>query len=286
MGDGGDLDQGPEHNGGGHVVGQVGHQVPRPGAPLGHQRRQVEGQRVPLDDLDADGLDHRAQHGDQVAIGLHRHHRGPRLGQGQRQRPQARPDLEHTRVCGDAGETGDPPDRVGVSDEVLPEGPAGVQSVRRQQLGDGGTGMGHQEIVTSTTPWLRSAICEKPSGDRSTTRGYPAPSRSSTVQLVEAPVALFTTVSTVPKASVGLAHIPDAAAEYHVASPTSSLDATTGGGAVVVVVGGGAGVVVVVVGGSGAGGGGAVVDVVAGADDVVDTAAGAAATVVVVVGAW
>ena len=139
--------------------------------------------------------------------------------------------------------------------------------------------------MTSTTPWLRSAICENPSGDRSTTRGYPAPSRSSTVQLVEAPVALFTTVSTVPKASVGLAHLPDAAAEYHVASPTSSLDATTGGGAVVVVVVGRGGVVVVVVG-SGGGGGGAVVDVVAGADDVVVTAAGAGATVVVVAGAW
>jgi hypothetical protein len=40
------------------------------------------------------------------------------------------------------------------------------------------------------------------------------------VQLVDAPVALFTTVTTVPKGSVGLAHVPDAAAEYHVASPT------------------------------------------------------------------
>jgi hypothetical protein len=27
---------------------------------------------------------------------------------------------------------------------------------------DVGAGMGHQEIVTSTTPWLGSAICEKP----------------------------------------------------------------------------------------------------------------------------
>ena len=174
--------------------------------------------------------------------------------------------MEQPRAGGDPGEAGDPPDRVGVSDEILSEGPIGAQPVRRQQLGDVGTGMGHQEIVTSTTPSLRSAICAKPSGDRSTTRGYPAPSRSSTVQLVDVPVALFTTVSTVPKASVGLAHVPDAAAEYHVASPTSSLDATTGVGAVVVVVVGGGAVVVVVGGGDG----GAVVDVVAGADDVVD----------------
>jgi hypothetical protein len=112
----------------------------------------------------------------------------------------------------------------------------------------------------------------------STTRGYPAPSRSSTVHCVEAPVPLLVTVSTVPKGSVGLAHIPGAASEYHVASPASWLVATGAGGAVVVVVGGGGGgadttgaTVVVVVGtGAGAGGavvavGGAVVDVVCGA---------------------
>ena len=87
---------------------------------------------------------------------------------------------------------------LGSATKFCPRARFGSQPVHRQQLGDVGAGMGHQEIVTSTTPWPRSAICEKPSGDRSTTRGSPAPSRSSTVQLVDAPVASFTTVTTVP----------------------------------------------------------------------------------------
>ena len=113
----------------------------------------------------------------------------------------------------------------------------------------------------------------------STTRGYPAPSRSSTVQCVEAPVASSVTVSTVPKGNVGLAHMPGAASEYHVASPTSWLGATGGGGAVVVVVGGGGGgadttgTTVVVVVGTEAGAGGAAVCVVGAA--VVDVVCGA-----------
>jgi len=104
------------------------------------------------------------------------------------------------------------------------------------------------------------------------------------VQTVDAPVALLTTVSTVPKGKVGLAHIPDGASEYQVASPASEFvvagRAGGGGGAVVVVVvgGGGGAVVVVVVGG------GAVVVVVAGAGAAVVVAG--EAVVVVVAGAW
>jgi hypothetical protein len=77
--------------------------------------------------------------------------------------------------------------------------------------------MRHQEIVTSTTPWLVEANCAKPEGDMSTTLGYPACSRSSTVHVVLAPVATFVTVKTVPNGSVGLAHMPGGAAPYHVA---------------------------------------------------------------------
>jgi hypothetical protein len=95
--------------------------------------------------------------------------------------------------------------------------------------------MRHQEIVTSTTPWLGSANCANPDGDISTTRGYPASSRSSTVHVVLAPVATVVTVSTVPNGSVGLAHIPGGASAYHVACPCSVFVAagTTGGGGVV-----------------------------------------------------
>jgi len=88
-------------------------------------------------------------------------------------------------------------------------------------------------------------------------------------------------VSTVPKGKVGLAHIPDGASEYQVASPASEF-----------VIAGGA-VVVVVVGGGGGGGGGAVVVVVVGGGAVVVVGAGAAVVVVVaggavvvVAGAW
>jgi hypothetical protein len=139
--------------------------------------------------------------------------------------------------------------------------------------------MGHQEIVTSTTPWLGSASWAKPDGDISTTRGYPACSRSSTVHVVLAPVATFVTVRTVPNARVGLAHIPGGAAAYHVAWPCSPSVVGTGAGALSVVAGvtvgaavaraetcsagGGAGAVVVVVVVVVGGGGAAVVVVVA-----------------------
>lgn len=94
-------------------------------------------------------------------------------------------------------------------------------------------------------------------------------------------MALLTTVINVPKGSVGLAHIPDGASAYQVASPTSEFVGAGGVVVVVVVGGGGGGAVVVVVGG---GGGGDVV-VVVGAGVVVVVVAGGA-VVVVVVGAW
>jgi len=120
---------------------------------------------------DTGRLDHRAQDRDDVAVRLQGHHVGPGLRQGQGQGPEPGPDLEDLVTGGEPGQAGDPTHRVGVGDEVLAQGPAGPQPVRRQQLGDVGAGMGHQEIVTSTTPWLRSAICSKPEGDMSTTRG-------------------------------------------------------------------------------------------------------------------
>jgi hypothetical protein len=115
------------------------------------------------------------------------------------------------------------------------------------------------------------------------------PSRSSTTQLVEAPVATLVTRSTVPNDSDGLAHPPGMAEPYQVARPVADSDETGaggGGGG-----GGGGGVVVVVVGGGGA----AVVVVVVGvgAEVVVVVAmgggTGAVVVVVVVVGvaaAW
>ena len=58
---------------------------------------------------------------------------------------------------------------------------------------------------------------EKPDGERSTTWGGPAASRSSTTQVVVAPVAMSVMVSVVPNASQGLAHMPGGASAYQVA---------------------------------------------------------------------
>jgi hypothetical protein len=136
--------------------------------------------------------------------------------------------------------------------------------------------MRHQEIVTSTTPWLGSANCAKPDGDISTTLGNPACSRSSTVHVVLAPVAEFVTVSTVPNGRVGLAHIPAGASAYHVAWPCSPSVAGAGAGAGVTTGAtaaraaacstAGAGAVVVVVGDGAGGGATLVVCVVVGVD--------------------
>jgi hypothetical protein len=106
-----------------------------------------------------------------VAVSLDGEDPRPRLGQGKRQGSQPGTDLEDPAPRAGAGQAGDTPDGVGIGDEVLPEGLTGPEAVRRQQLGYVGAGMSHQEIVTCTTPWLVLAICEKPSGDMSTTLG-------------------------------------------------------------------------------------------------------------------
>jgi hypothetical protein len=116
--------------------------------------------------------------------------------------------------------------------------------------------------------------------------------RSSTVHVTDFPLTWSVTVTTVPKAREGLAHVP-AGAAYHDATPVTAW----AGGAVVVVVvgagrGGGAAVVVVVGEGRGLGavevGAGAEVDAVpdAGAGPEADALArstGGGAVVVVVV---
>ncbi len=114
---------------------------------------------------------------------------------------------------------------------------------------------GHQEMVTVTTPWLRLAIWVNSCSDRSTTRPGFGASRSSTVQVVVAPVASLRTVRTTPWGSVSLAQ-PPGNVSYQVAPPVALLPdaaAAGAGAAVVVVVGGGGGRVVggaVVVGGA------------------------------------
>jgi hypothetical protein len=141
-------------------------------------------------------------------------------------------------------------------------------------------------MLTVITPSLRLAIWENSPGDMSKMRPALLPSRSSTTQVVEAPLATLVTCSTVPNESDGLAQPPGMAEPYQVASPVDDADVTGAGGGggggagavVVVVVGGGGGAVVVVVG---AGAGGAVVVVV-----VVGAGAGSVVVVVGAAAAW
>ena len=77
-----------------------------------------------------------------MAVGLDGGHRGTRLGQRQRQRPQTGPHLDHVVPGADAGQPGDAADGVRVDDEVLAEGAAGGQSVAVEEVA--GLGRGEQ----------------------------------------------------------------------------------------------------------------------------------------------
>ena len=83
---------------------------------------------------------------------------------------------------------------------------------------------------TSMTPTTRLASWENVAGARSMTRPGLCASRSSTVQWTDAPVETSVTVTTVPKARVGLAQVP-ARASYHDARPVEAWGGAGGGDA-------------------------------------------------------
>ena len=95
--------------------------------------------------------------GRQEAVELHRHHPGPRLGQGQAQRAQPGPDLQDGVVRPEVGQAGDTAHRVRVGHEVLAQGPTGSEAVEVEERRDVGARVGHQLTVTATTPELRGA---------------------------------------------------------------------------------------------------------------------------------
>ena len=149
----GRLLQHPDHQGHGHVVGQVGHQRPgparRPRRPgPAQQVGPVEGQGVGLDHPDAQRLDLGAEHRQHVPVDLDRGDRGPRLHQGQGQRPEPGPDLHHRPSRGDPGQADDPADGVAVGHEVLAQRPAGAQVVGHEQLVDLRSPVGHPVSVS------------------------------------------------------------------------------------------------------------------------------------------
>ena len=68
-----------------------------------------------------------------MPVELERAHLGCRVGERERQGPETRTDLEDTITEADVREAHDPPRGVRIDEEVLPEGPARVQVVRREQ---------------------------------------------------------------------------------------------------------------------------------------------------------
>ncbi len=146
------LDQGPQHERSGQVVRQIGHEGPRTSPPLIEEPGHIEHHGIRFDHLDPDRFDDASQDRQQMAIQLDGHHPGPGFGQRQGQRAQTGPELDDGRPRPDLSQAGDAPDRVRIGDEVLPEGTTRAEPMFGQQRRDARSGMGHQEIVTFTTP--------------------------------------------------------------------------------------------------------------------------------------
>ena len=176
----------------------------------------------PSTDLDPGRLDDGAQHGDQVAVRLDRHHPWPRSRPGP---GSASPGPPRSRAPGSrarrprGGRCAGPCWGQRRSSARGPgwaaaRAPTAAGRCRRRNGSPGDCDVHH-----SLARGRRSARSPRATGRPPA--GSPPPRGRRPCTTVDAPVALFTTVSTVPNGSVGLAHIPGGAAEYHVASPPS-----------------------------------------------------------------
>ena len=85
-----------------------------------------------------------------MPVDLDRGDRGAGLGQRQGERTETGPDLDHPLSRGHPGEPDDPPDRVAVGHEVLPECPAGAEVVGLEQLVDLRSAVGHPVSVLTS----------------------------------------------------------------------------------------------------------------------------------------
>ena len=121
-GDAGFLVEGPQHDGDGHVVGQVRHHGP------GHRLRPENGVPGLLQHVGDDhpngvpvGANHGLERRDERAIDLHRDDpsAGSSEGHGERAEPGAH--LEDAIARADAGQLGDPSTQGRFDQEVLPE---------------------------------------------------------------------------------------------------------------------------------------------------------------------
>ena len=145
------------------------------------QRVQSSAHGVGLDDVHA-GVGSTASRstGSEAAVDLDRGDRGARLGQGQGQRAEAGADLDDVVAGPDAGQPGDAAHRVGVDDEVLPEGAARARGrARSSSAADVGAVSASPADADGITPAIgRRARSNTPCRARRSGRGTMA--RSAT----------------------------------------------------------------------------------------------------------
>ena len=108
-----------QHNGRGHVVGQVRHHH---GLARAQDLVIVGHEGVSVMDGNSMRLDNFSQRVDQVPVDLECLDVRPGLGQGQRERSESGSDLQYLVTGPNVGQARDAPHRIGVDDEVLAQG--------------------------------------------------------------------------------------------------------------------------------------------------------------------
>ncbi len=146
--DGNVIEEGGDQRGG-DVVGQVGDHDPAGIRP--QEVRPVQAKRIPLHHLDRQGPQHRLEHRDQPGVDLYCSHAGPGVGERDRERAEAGSDLDHPVAGPGLRQAHDAPHGVGIDHEVLAQGPARPQTVRRQQVADLAGRQGHEPAPAPST---------------------------------------------------------------------------------------------------------------------------------------
>ena len=195
----------PQHDGRGHVVGQIRHQRPRTVLRRDHgipvcglcvaEKDLGVSQHVPVrEDLDEPRID------------LHGAHLSPRLEQRLGERSEASADLEDAVTLAHPSQPNDASQRVRIDHEVLPKLATRTKAAGREQISCFAPRQAHQETVTLTAPAESGAMAENTEVSRSMIRPGFAASRSVTTHEAVAPVATLRTITLVPIGSHGLAH--------------------------------------------------------------------------------
>jgi hypothetical protein len=103
----------------GHVVGQIGHDRGRRRGQLSDLQSVAGDHGEPSRSVGRALRNGSRKPGGEHGVDLHRHHAGTDLEQAEGQRSESRTDLQDGVLGAHAGRGDDPPDGVGVGDEVL-----------------------------------------------------------------------------------------------------------------------------------------------------------------------